>query len=173
MYKRTSIFNLLSVGTLKATALLIGGMVMLGSCSGPELVKDHVLMPEEGWYADSVVHFSFEVKDAQQAHNVYYFLRQNLNYPYSNIYLRDSIIDAQGYVAHTSTKQFFVANPFTGQPIGSGLAEMRDNTMLGYEAIKFPKAGKYTIRVRQYMRISPLPGILSAGVMVLPLAVKK
>ena len=173
MYKSSSILKLLSAGTVKATTLLVCAALMLGSCSGPELVKDHVLMPEEGWHAESVVQFSFEVKDAQQAHNVYYFLRQNLNYPYSNIYLRDSIVDAQGYVAHTSTKQFFVANPFTGQPIGSGLAEMRDNTMLGYEAIKFPKAGKYTIRVRQYMRISPLPGILSAGVMVLPLEGKK
>jgi gliding motility-associated lipoprotein GldH len=54
----------------------------------------------------------------------------------------------------------------TGKPMGDGLGDLFDHKIIALKNYRFPRAGKYTFKVRQYMRQDPLPAILSMGVSV-------
>ena len=54
----------------------------------------------------------------------------------------------------------------TGKPMGDGLGDLFDHKIIALKNYRFSRAGKYTFKVRQYMRQDPLPAILSMGVSV-------
>ncbi len=57
-------------------------------------------------------------------------------------------------------------DPKTGKPNGSGLGDLFDHKFLIKRNYRFPKPGKYTMQIRQYMRQDPLLNILSVGITV-------
>ena len=52
----------------------------------------------------------------------------------------------------------------TGEPFGNGLGDLWDHKILIANDIQFDKVGKYTIKLRQYMRQDPLPYLMSVGI---------
>ena len=147
--------------------VLLAGLMgsLLTSCQqGGVVYEDHKLLGESGWYQDSIATFPVTVPKAGQPYNLYFFVRHTLDYPYSNIYIRDSISTLSGKLISSEQQQFYLAHPVTGRPYGSGLAEVRDILMLARENVKFDSAGTYQVKLQQYMRVSPLPNILTVGV---------
>jgi gliding motility-associated lipoprotein GldH len=145
----------------------LGFFLMLTACQDKNLVyQDHHLIEGGFWNEDSAMHFRFNIDNEQGQYNIYYFVRSNLEYPFANLYLRDSIFEAGNLKPTTSLKQFYLSNPQTGQPFGSGLADVRDYTLLAYEAVQFKKKGAYTLKLKHYMRQEVLPGISCVGIIV-------
>jgi len=54
----------------------------------------------------------------------------------------------------------------TGEPLGDGAGDIFDHQVLGLKNQVFPQNGTYTIKLQQYMRRDPLPGIMAVGVRV-------
>ena len=54
----------------------------------------------------------------------------------------------------------------TGKPLGDGLGDIYDHKVISSRSFMFPTKGKYTIKLKQYMRQDPLPYIMSMGVSV-------
>lgn len=152
------------IGRSLLAAATLATLSLLSSCGANAVYEDHTLLGDAGWNQDSLVTFKMEVPQAKKPYNLYYFVRHTLDYPYSNIYIRDSIFTAGGKLSSTQQQQFYVAHPVTGRPFGSGLAEVRDIMLLGRQNITFDSAGTYELKLQQYMRVSPLPGVLTVGV---------
>jgi gliding motility-associated lipoprotein GldH len=57
-------------------------------------------------------------------------------------------------------------DPKSGKPYGDGLGDLFDHRISMMKKYHFSRRGKYTIRLRQYMRQNPLPEIYSVGVTV-------
>jgi gliding motility-associated lipoprotein GldH len=153
---------------------MISLMALLSSCQQHDVVfQDQVIMADGQWVQDSAKTFAFQIDDVQASYNIYYFMRNNLDYPYANIYLKDEIVGPGTSKPTGSLKQFFLANPETGQPLGSGLADVRDNTLLAFKEVQFKQPGQYRLSLRQYMRQSTLPGIACVGVLVQKVSVAK
>lgn len=169
--KADRFFSLVKIGVW---GLMISLMALLSSCQQHDVVfQDQVIMADGQWVQDSAKTFAFQIDDVQASYNIYYFMRNNLDYPYANIYLKDEIVGPGTSKPTGSLKQFFLANPETGQPLGSGLADVRDNTLLAFKEVQFKQPGQYRLSLRQYMRQSTLPGIACVGVLVQKVSVAK
>jgi gliding motility-associated lipoprotein GldH len=147
--------------------LLVLIAMFLTACQDKSLVyQDHHLIPNSQWNEDSAMVFKFNIDDEKSSYNIYYFVRSNLAYPFANLYLRDEIFEAGNAKSNTGLKQFFLSDPETGQPRGSGLADVRDYTLLAYQGVQFKKKGIYTLRLKHYMRQEILQGISCVGIIV-------
>jgi gliding motility-associated lipoprotein GldH len=143
--------------------LLLGLM----ACNDPNvLFKDNADIEGAAWYVKNTPTFRFQVTDASQPYDIYYTLRNNLTYPYYNLYLTRYLTDERGKELESRLDELILMDPKTGKPRGKGLGDMYDNKVLMKRAYRFPKSGTYTFRLKQYMRQDPLPDIVSVGISV-------
>jgi gliding motility-associated lipoprotein GldH len=54
----------------------------------------------------------------------------------------------------------------TGQPLGDGLGDLFDRQVLIFNDYQFAAAGTYSFKLKQFMRMKELPGIMSFGLKV-------
>lgn len=147
------------------SSFLAAAMLMLMGCVSPdEQVKiDSV---EGAWDAKFPAQFEFEVNDAQNPKNIIFVLRNNNDYPYSNIRLFTSISKKGSKVPLViDTLNYILAEP-NGEWIGAGFGRTKE-ILLGYKAgFKFPSNGKYDVELKHAMRTNPLKGIEDIGVKI-------
>ncbi|RYC68665.1 MULTISPECIES: gliding motility lipoprotein GldH [Spirosoma] len=122
---------------------------------------------EDGkWYVKNAPSFTFEIDDATIPYNIYYNLRNSLSYGYYNLYLTRYLRDASGREIESRLDELILLDPKTGKPNGDGLGDLFDHKFLMKRNYRFPKSGRYTMQIRQYMRQDPLLNIMSVGITV-------
>jgi gliding motility-associated lipoprotein GldH len=145
---------------------LIIGTLALASCDSNVLYKDHEDIEEGEWFIKNEPTFSFEITDTTQTYNVYYLVRNAAGYPYYNLYVKRFLLNPENKIVNEALNELILMDEKTGKPLGDGLGDLFDHKIIALKNHRFPKAGKYTFKVRQYMRQDPLLGILSVGVSV-------
>jgi gliding motility-associated lipoprotein GldH len=140
----------------------------LSSCDDNRIYDTHIDIENALWPENKELNYDFEVTDNKQAYNVIYNIRYANTYPYYNLYLHYYLADSAGKVLKDHQLHMDLFDPKTGKPLGKGLGDLFDGTFLNQDlkAYKFPYAGKYKMKLRQYMRQSQLQGISSVGVKV-------
>jgi gliding motility-associated lipoprotein GldH len=118
------------------------------------------------WYINKQCTFEFTINDPTINYNLYYNVRNNLPYPYYNLFVTRYLLDEKGNHLEEKLNELLLANEKTGKPTGSGLGDIFDHKILIAKNYKFPKKGKYTIKIKQFMRQNPLPDILSFGITI-------
>ncbi len=118
------------------------------------------------WTIENECKFGFMIDDATKNYNVYYNVRNNLTYPYYNLFVTRYLYNANGKKLDEKMDELLLADDKTGKPLGAGLGDIFDHKILVLKNYKFPKKGAYQIKVKQYMRQNPLPDILSFGLAV-------
>lgn len=146
-----SIFGVLLLSTL------------LTSCLNNITYLDYSPLPEASWKQDSTLVFPLVIEDTTKAYQGSYLVRYNLDYPFANLYIKYAIKDSVGNTLDSNLHQMLLMEPVSGRPLGSGVGELRDRYVLGFETIKFPYRGKYSLHLQQYMRKDPLYGIVAMG----------
>lgn len=141
-------------------------VISLWACSSETVFKDNADLPDGKWYIKNVPSFTFEIEDASLTYNLYYNVRNNISYPYYNLYLSRYLYNSQGKVINSKLDELILADASTGKPFGSGLGDICDHKVLAISKYKFPAKGKYTFKIAQYMRQNPLPDVLSVGVSI-------
>ncbi|MGB7784912.1 MAG: gliding motility lipoprotein GldH [Salinimicrobium sp.] len=147
-------------GTLFCLASLL-------SCDKSRVYDDYQTLPNE-WVRDSVVTFKMEAPDTINPYNLFINLRNNSDYKYSNLYLITEINFPNGKVI-SDTLQYEMAKP-SGEWLGTGFGEVKENKLWYKENFRFSEAGEYAVTLQQAMRkrdsitgIKSLKGITEIG----------
>jgi gliding motility-associated lipoprotein GldH len=130
------------------------------------LYEENHTLENNQWYIDTVPAFTFTIEDINTPYNIYYNVRNANSYPYYNLYLTYYLMDEQGKQISARLQELTLLDPKTGKPLGDGLGDIFDHRIIALQNYKFPKPGKYTMKVKQYMRQDPLPAIMSVGIRV-------
>ncbi|RRQ45648.1 gliding motility lipoprotein GldH [Chryseobacterium sp. SC28] len=135
----------------------------LMSCQDP---NEQVLMNDvdDDWRKNDIQRFDFEVKDAPNLKNLMIVVRNNNDYPYSNLRLIANIEHDKKTIA-TDTLNYILAKP-NGEWIGSGFGETKEIIFQYKLNYKFPQNGNYSIKLVQAMRRDTLPGIEDIGIKI-------
>lgn len=135
----------------------------VASCQNPNekiLVKD----VDNHWKKNDAQIFNFDVNDAHNQKNMMFVVRNNNDYPYSNLRLIASIEHNKKKIS-TDTLNFVLAKP-NGEWIGTGFGDTKEITFQYKLNYKFPQNGKYSVKVVQAMRKTTLPGIEDIGIKI-------
>ena len=146
--------------------MLAGLWWLLVSCDEKAIYKGIDDIKDGRWYIKNAPEFTFEIEDTTVTYSVYYNIRNSLSYPYYNLYIRRYLLDSSGKVLESKQDELTLLDPKTGKPLGYGLGDLFDHRISMMKKYRFAKSGKYTIRLRQYMRQNPLPEVYGVGVTV-------
>lgn len=116
------------------------------------------------WPKNDEQKFSFSISDAQNPKNIIFVVRNNNDYPYSNIRLIVKLNEGKR-VLNADTLNYILAQP-DGTWLGKGFGDTKE-IMFQYKLnYKFPRNAKYEIGVTQAMRADSLKGIEDIGVKI-------
>ena len=137
------------------------------ACDSKGVYDVYKPLPDK-WHKDSLVTFDIDVPDTTNNYNLFINLRNNGSYPFSNIYL----ITEMTFPNHskvTDTLEYEMTTP-TGEWLGTGFSEIKENKLWYKENIKFPISGVSTIKIGHAMRkngnelgVEELDGITNVG----------
>ena len=139
---------------------------LLTGCDTNAVYKEYTDIDEGKWYIKNALTFTFEITDASVPYNIYYNLRNSLSYGYYNLYLTRYLRDVDGKLLDSRLDELLLMDAKTGKPNGDGVGDIFDHKVLMKRNYRFPKPGKYSMQIRQYMRQDPLLNVLSAGITV-------
>ncbi len=132
------------------------------SSSEGEVVMNSV---NNKWDKRSEQKFSLEISDPQNPKDILFVVRNNNEYPYSNIRFIVNFTDLQSRKKQTDTLNYILAKP-NGEWLGTGFGDTKE-TLFQYKLnYRFPAKGKYEIGLTQAMRNDSLPGIEDIGVKI-------
>ncbi len=139
-------------------------LVLFFSCHSPEGdVKMNSV--DNKWNKKSEQKFNLEIADPQNPKNIIFVVRNNNDYPYSNIRFIVNFTNLQNKKKETDTLNYVLAKP-NGEWLGTGFGDTKE-TLFQYRLnYRFPSKGKYEIGLIQAMRNDVLPGIEDVGVKI-------
>ena len=139
-------------------------LFLLSSCSKD---SEQVFMNNLNgkWDKKAEQKFDFKVTDAQNPKNIIFVVRNNNDYPYSNIRLIVNFLDKQTKKKSTDTLNYILAEP-NGAWIGNGFGDTKEILFQYKLNYKFPANGDYTIGIIQAMRNDNLLFIEDIGVKI-------
>jgi len=116
------------------------------------------------WKKKDIQTIDFDINDAQNQKNLLFVVRNNNDYPYSNLRLIASIEQSKKKIS-TDTLNFVLAKP-NGEWIGTGFGDTKEIIFQYKLNYKFPQNGKYSVKITQAMRKDVLPGIDDIGIKI-------
>lgn len=133
------------------------------ACRGDELVNEKQSMGEIGWIQKNKVEIPFEITDTSRAYDMQVAIRQTNTYSFYNLYFISEILNEEEKSLKKAEAEAIFYDAKSGKPKGSGLGDMYSHSYTIFKNLKFPKTGKYRIRLQQNMRMDTLEGIVSIG----------
>ena len=145
---------------LVLTALLI-------SCDSQRVYDNSIQFEDRTWKVVEEPRFEFTIMDTTQTYNLYYSIRNSLDYPYARIFVTYHLYDSVG---KEITKKLLFNDLFdqkTGAPFGeSGLGDLYDHRFPILHMHPFGYPGKYSLKLDQFTRQDTLKGVVAVGVRV-------
>lgn len=139
-------------------------LVAVAACDPSRVFDEYRAIPDATWEADSVMTFQFNIARTSQNNNIWFNIRNDQKYEYSNLWLFVTIEPPSG-AAVTDTVQIILADP-SGKWLGKGFSGLYDNRLIYRRNVYFPESGRYTLRIRHGMRPETLRGITDVGVRI-------
>ena len=93
------------------------------SCDQGTVYHEYVTIEESGWHRDSIIHYEILIDDSLALNDFYITIRNNIDYPYSNLYLFISTKFPNGHVTN-DTIECILADK-GGRWLGSGSGRMK------------------------------------------------
>lgn len=139
-------------------------MVFAMGCN-PNLEYEKYSEISEGtWHKDSLVVFDVPVTDTIQQYNLFFNVRNNIDYGYSNLWLFVEIEQPDG-TSLTDKFELALAAP-SGKWLGKGFGGLKTREAIYKRNVFFPVSGEYKIKVSQGMREDNLSGIRDVGLRI-------
>lgn len=148
---------------MKRSRLILFALVatLFWACSKQAVHNEYKDLDIGNWHYDSTAVFNFHVDQAGK-YDLYYNIRYNLDYPYYNLYVKYELADADGKLLRSAMQEANLMHPDTGVPLGSG-ESIFDSKLSLLDSYDFVQTGEYQFKIKQYMRLDTLPGILAIG----------
>jgi len=139
-------------------------IMAITACDPGRIYDESIAIDNASWDRDSVLHYEVAIDDSLQLSNFFISIRNNTDYPYSNIYLFLTTEFPNGH-ATTDTIECILADK-DGQWLGTGSGRLKDNLIMLQQALRFPLNGVYHFYIEQGMRDIKLKGIEDIGLRV-------
>ncbi|MGE0770970.1 MAG: gliding motility lipoprotein GldH [Cyclobacteriaceae bacterium] len=147
--------------------VLFLGLLLLAGCDTSRVYEYNIDFDERFWPASEKPKFEFHISDPGKTYNVYYNIRNSIDYPYARIFVQYALSDSLGNELKSELKSAYLFDEVTGKPFGSsGIGDIYDHQFSLLKAYQFPRRGKYVIQLEQFTRQDTLSGILAVGVRV-------
>jgi gliding motility-associated lipoprotein GldH len=125
------------------------------------------------WKKSDTLRFTFEQKDTVNPYHLFLNVRNNNDYPFSNMYLIVTIKEpGKKPTIKVDTLEYLMSNP-DGTLLGEGFSDIKESKLWYLENFKFKRAGKYNVEVVQAVRetgkvngVSELKGITELGLRI-------
>jgi gliding motility-associated lipoprotein GldH len=141
---------------------LLGGVLL--SCDSDRLYEQNINLEARYWRADEPMVFDFTIDDLSQPYNLYYNVRNSLEFPYARLFVQYVLTDSTGNPIDKRLNAQYLFDQKTGKPFGqSGIGDVFDHQFLIMEKHLFKHPGKYQLKIEQYNRQDTLRGILAVG----------
>lgn len=140
--------------------------VLLSGCDSSRVFENYVEFKERTWNIQEPVSFEFEINNTQQQYNLYYEVRNSLDYPWQRIFVQYQLTDSTGAVLSNKLVSNYLFEK-SGEPLGrSGLGDVYDHRFLVLPNYSFTQRGKYKFTIQQENRQDTLAGVLAIGLRV-------
>ncbi|SEG19942.1 gliding motility-associated lipoprotein GldH [Halpernia humi] len=138
-------------------------ILILFSCS-KENSQTYITNINGSWNKKQTQKIQFKIDDAQNPKNIIFVVRNNDDYPYSNLRLIVNF-ESPNKKSVTDTLNYILAKP-NGEWLGTGFGETKEILFQYKMNYKLPENGLYKISVKQAMRKDILPGIEDLGLKI-------
>jgi gliding motility-associated lipoprotein GldH len=136
----------------------------LAGCGSGAVFEAARDLPSYQWSKDSLMVFAFEVADVNPPYRLAYHLRNTASYGSDRFYVKYVLSGPDGKVLASEMKPTLLFDATTGEPLGRGLGDLFEHEVILLPNYKFPKPGRYSISLQQFMRDDVLSGVASVGV---------
>ncbi|MBX2915087.1 MAG: gliding motility lipoprotein GldH [Cyclobacteriaceae bacterium] len=151
---------------MRFVILFVAVGMLVSGCDSKRVFENYVEFQDRSWKIQQPVHFEFDIKDTQLKYNLYYEVRNSLDYPWQRIFVNYQLADSAG----TTLSSKLISNYLfqkDGQPLGrSGLGDVYDHRFLIFKNHSFVQPGKYKFTLQQENRQDTLAGILAIGLRI-------
>lgn len=145
-------------------ASVLFALIFLTGCKSDE--SDIQMKPiNNAWKAKAEQKFLFNINDAQNLKNIIFVVRNNNDYPYSNIRFIVNFTHLKSKKKQTDTLNYILARP-NGEWMGTGFGNTKEILFQYKTDYKFPENGNYEIGMIQAMRKDTLIGIEDIGIKI-------
>ncbi|MBL7871911.1 MAG: gliding motility lipoprotein GldH [Cyclobacteriaceae bacterium] len=149
---------------MKYIFFLLLASLFIAGCHSNRVYEDYKEFDTKAWLVNDPAVFEFEISDTTKKYNLYYNVRNTLQYPFARIFVNYTLTDSTGIQLSKQLLSNYLFDQKTGQPLGrSGLGDVYDNQFLILENQYFRKSGAYTLQLEQFNRLDTLAGILAVG----------
>jgi len=143
-------------------------LLNFSSCNNSEFLKFYDF--DNGWGKNEVLTFNFPRKMESKAKDIFFVLRHNNNYPYSNIFLITELQNPTNQVI-IDTFEFKLAQS-NGEWLGDKKISVIEHKLLFKESLELDQ-NDFSLKVRTSMRsnnqsneIEKLDGVINFGILI-------
>ncbi|WP_289645341.1 gliding motility lipoprotein GldH [Maribacter aestuarii] len=154
---------------MRNTAYIIALLLGLSSCKTDIVNTKYQTLSGGIWSKEDTLRFTFQELDTVQQYDVFINVRNDDNYPFSNLFLITSLTTPKGEVLQDTLEYNMALSD--GTWLGRGNGSIKENKLWYKENIVFPSSGVYTLEVMHAMRkngnvsgIVGLEGITDVGI---------
>lgn len=122
---------------------------ILVACDSKQVLDEYQTVPG-AWAKENSISFSFNSPDTINKYNLFINLRNNNEYPFSNLYLITELEDPKKNKI-TDTLEYEMANA-DGSWMGTGFSAIKENKLWYKEKVRFKEEGNYLLTVKHAMR---------------------
>jgi len=152
---------------MKYIFFLFFTLLLVTGCDSNRVFEDYAEFEDKTWKVKSPAIFEFQIQDSTKKYNLYYNVRNSIDYPYARLFVQYSLQDSAGTELSKKLVSNYLFDQKTGRPLGrSGLGDVFDNQFLILDNHQFKSRGVYRVRLEQFNRQDTLKGILAIGLRV-------
>jgi gliding motility-associated lipoprotein GldH len=141
--------------------------LVLSSCETNRIYETNHDFEDRTWKLNDPQEFEFRIEDLEKKYNLYFNVRNSLDYPYSRIFITYHLQDSVGNELQSKLNTQDLFDQKTGVPFGSSsVGDIYDHQFLLLNEYQFKLRGKYKLKLEQYTRQDTLLGIMAIGVRV-------
>jgi len=126
---------------MQSKFVLITIVILLFSCARPTIYNKYKSLNNNEWAINKPVDFKFNAKDSLETYNIFINIRNNNQYPYSNIFLVVSTY-LNNTISDIDTLEYKMADA-SGKWLGTGFGGVKENKLVFKINYKFPRKGNY------------------------------
>ena len=148
---------------MKYLLCLLSSILFFSSCEKKYFYSEYQSVNVKNWKSTDTLKYLVDIEDVNSLYDISISVRHQKEYEFSNLWL--NVIDTYSSVKET----FRLEVPLfknTGKPYGESSGSLCTQTIKFQKNIRFPKKGKYEIKIVQLMRKEPLIGIADVGIII-------
>ena len=139
----------------------------LYSCDQTRVYEQQIDFENKAWDVNDKPRFEFEITDHTKNYNIYYTVRNSLEFPFSRIFITYYLKDSVNTELQKDLVSAYLFDQKTGEPHGdSAIGDLFDHRFPLLTNYHFERPGVYNITLEQFNRQDTLMGVLALGVRV-------